>query len=503
MRKFIYWLIMIAVSISACTGSSPQPLSIAEPIQEESEPLNPVEVEPTYPPPQRAPTATPEPDFTPLSASPYKSTPCSSLALERSILLTKWNRGVVGQALIPYDPELGSPLCDFKPIAVGKNNFTAISPDGNLLAYAFTEHDDFHDGRLYFVDLRGWADIPTTIEINSWIAGMAFSPDGSRLVIAHGMPEGDMMGWPKNFTLLLVDVNNRAILTETTLDMAVSLLSFTAGGESLMLYGVRHQESSGLNGEAHALVLDAGSLEIQWDRKLEDVIDGQTRLYTSDNTEIFVWWGPGVVLSPVMEKLFIVHADADRLTSVDFTQRTVGTVDIHPQVGWFERLLAMFAGVAHAKELEGTQKQAVLSPDGDRLYVVGRSTEAYQDSNNQTQYETTFLGLQVIDPTSGAEIAHLDSDATNLVISPDGTKLFLHGWDNLEWTDVLDAQDLEIDRRVTNRTLMSVRRLDGEPVIASLISGDGVHASLAVFDPETLEQKEVWSVGGSAGLLMP
>jgi hypothetical protein len=503
MRKLLGQLITLTVLLSACTGAGIELLKTAEPVQDTSAPVAALNPASTSLPAKPAATPTTAAASNPVSSNLPKKAGCSALELERSLLLTMWDRSVVGQALIPYDPELGAPLCSFKPLALGKNYYTSLSPDGSLLAYSMTKYEDLHEGWLHLIDLKAWTDIPTAIELDSWIGGMAFSPDNSRLAIAVGLPDGSS-DWPMHHSLILVDVSKQVILSETDLEMGVRLLRFTPDGRSLMIYGVQNQDSSGLDGEAHAVLLDAANLEVQWDQLLDGVLDGQTRLYTSDNTDMDIWWGPAALISPERQALYIVHADADRLTSVDFAQRKAGTVEIHTQGSWFERFLARFAGVAHAKVPNGTNKQAVLSPDGTRLYVVGMTTKMQVEGDNEPQIEETFSGLQVIDTASGTEIAHIDTEASSLSISLDGKKVFLRGWkDNLDWTDVLDTATLEIEQHVSGRAIQQGKRLNQEPLFLSLTNQTGTQTTLAFFDPDTLKQKEVWWVRDSAWFVTP
>lgn len=65
-------------------------------------------------------------------------------------------------------------------------------------------------------------------------------------------------------------------------------------------------------------------------------------------------------------------------------------------ISWFERLLSLVAGPAHAKVADGTSKEVIISPDGRFLYVAGLENTPVQDENGEMQIISTPLGLQVI-----------------------------------------------------------------------------------------------------------
>jgi hypothetical protein len=79
---------------------------------------------------------------------------------------------------------------------------------------------------------------------------------------------------------------------------------------------------------------------------------------------------PAVVLSPDGGRLAIVHADSDKITLIDARSLTVEKgISLGPGVNLWE-LLGFAPAIAHAKgEMQGTIRQAVFSPDGQRLYV--------------------------------------------------------------------------------------------------------------------------------------
>ena len=188
-----------------------------------------------------------------------------------------------------------------------------------------------------------------------------------------------------------------------------------------------------------------------------EVTDGQYRVAEGNGPGAYVWWTPAVVPSPDRQMLYIVHADEDKLTTVDFAHRSVTSVEIGPARSWLEQLMALGAGIAYAKTLDGTRKHAVLSSDGTRLYIVGETGKSTQDANQEWQFTQTPLNLQVVDVASGVQIAKVETQANEISLSPDGSQLYLRGWSDsgVPWTDVLDAARLEVVTRLTGRYLSS------------------------------------------------
>jgi hypothetical protein len=179
----------------------------------------------------------------------------------------------------------------------------------------------------------------------------------------------------------------------------------------------------------YAALLNADDLSVQWSTQLDQVRDGT---FTEDETatsnpEEWTWWEPAAVISAGARALYIVHADEDRLTTVDFAARTVRSVTIQPKQSVLDQLMALTADTAHAKAMNGTTKRAALSPDGKRLYVVRMTTRQSHGADGEWTVTETPLGLQVIDPTTGAETARLDTAARDIHLAPDGSRLYLRG----------------------------------------------------------------------------
>jgi len=121
--------------------------------------------------------------------------------------------------------------------------------------------------------------------------------------------------------------------------------------------------------------------------------------------------------------LYVVHADEDRLTSVDFSSRVVAALDIRPPLSFVERILSLGARVAYAKVQNGTEKHVAVSPDGSLLYVTGIDHHFTLKDNGQWDLRDEPLGLQVVDAGTGAELETLATGADRVALLPDGRVL--------------------------------------------------------------------------------
>ena len=452
-----------------------------------------------------APSRLPLPTSTPLKRDPV-ATPSSAESdapLGSSVLLAVWNDRSRQHEARPVDPRLGQPLSAYAPIRLGRNYQYVFSPDEKTLAVvAYPSDMHQRDGVLHFVDLQTWRDVTTTLKFDGWISAMDFSPDGAYLAAAYfdeRTPAGADGG-----ALLMIDVARRSSVAEAAPGFLPRVLSFTPDGKSLMAYGTSLDSRSGLSPAVRIALIGAACLGVTWEQPLPHVLDGQYRQAEGDAPNAWIWHTPAVVLWPDRQELYIVHADEDRLTTVSFARRTVASTRIEPARTWLERLMALGAGAAHAKMLDGTRKQAVLSGDGTRLYVVGQTGQSTQDANKDWQFSQTPLDLQVVDATNGVEIARLETQATEISLSPDGAQVFLRGLEKIgaPWTEVVDTTRLEVVARLSGRYLIPARQMNGQPILLSSDSHTG-YTTLASLDVQLLGEIRIWSGSGYAVWLSP
>jgi hypothetical protein len=211
-----------------------------------------------------------------------------------------------------------------------------------------------------------------------------------------------------------------------------------------------------------------------------------------------IYFNPGVVFAPEADMLYAVHADGEKLTSVDFASRSVMTVEVAPALSLFERFLMLGTGVAHAKVANGTSIAAVISPDGEVIYTTGMKHEAIQQSGSW-EFKSTPLGLRAIRLADGRLLFEKDVYADQLSMAPDGSRLFLFSWGEGDpggsaSTEIFDLASSEFSLHFTGAQLAPARRMDGSLVLVSAIgsSNSSEATRMSLHDYSTGEQIAEW-----------
>jgi hypothetical protein len=422
----------------------------------------------------------------------------SSSPLAESVLLQ--HCGSTACELRPIDPATGKMVVGFEPLELG--SYATYGPSNHhthLAVIAYPSNYAVRDGVLKFVDLATWDTFTTTLTFNDANLTPIFSPDNATLAVVTFDTSG------AGAVVHLVDVATGKLLTKQQIDFNPSQAQFTPDGSGLMLFGADSGElKNWMNQQSHVALLDATSLETIWQQPIDGLLNGQ---YNEDgsNTDPHqaIWWQPAAVFAPGKATLYIVHADQEQLTTIDFRAEQMTTSAITPKLTWMEQLLMLTATPAHAKMLNGTTKEAALSADGRRLYVTG----AHYSFENE-QLSETSLGVQVIDLETGQEITYIDSNARSVSVEANGSRLFLHGWEQQsdrpymhEWTDVVDATTYQPITTLEGRAIAVTQRLDCQPILLSTATLENGQTELAILDPETftiLSSSAEW-YGGYAG----
>lgn len=430
------------------------------------------------------------------------------------VLVQMWNAGERRYEIRPVDPATGAALPGYPPVIVGQDtNFSAtaaVSADGARLAavesrgqicepYAGGTACRGRADALHLVDVPALHEATAPLPATGWAGPLVFSPDAGRLALIYRAPATS--------TLMLFDARTGELVAQRDLDFHPSLLSFTGDGAALAAYGLPPAAEPGITwpGSPRVLLLDAAALEVEWEWSLKGVQDGDWCLESCDAPHadrLFAHWRPAVVPSQDGQKLYIIHSDEDRLTTVDLAARRVQVATLQAAQSWLERLLWLTAGTAQAKAASsGAYKAAALSPDGAQLYVVGRATHPTRDARGGWQIEEELLGLQVVDVESGRVVARREGRATEVGFSPDGAHLLLSDW-GLSGTEVLDAGSLERVALLAGWEAAVTRRIDGRPVILAR-QFEGESGRVAVLDPASFEIAHSWPADGIVDWLTP
>ncbi|HET9910588.1 MAG TPA: hypothetical protein VFQ13_01800 [Anaerolineales bacterium] len=417
--------------------------------------------------------------------------------LENSLIVSTWRDGPKGNVLFPLDPASGTALSGYEPIALGYSSLPVFSPDRQTVAIVSFPDENTYNGDLLLIDLPTWKVRRLALELRGWVSGMAFSPNGQQLAIAHG---------DYHHKLTMVNIAQGVIMAQEESDTFISRLKFTQSSETLMLYKPSVNFTNGLSPDPpQVFLLDAQKLNTLWSAELEGVRDGmfpkdetitQPELYEPGNASYFT---PALTFAPDRDTLYIVHADSEQLTTVDFRTQKVKTVNIQPKLSWFEQLLSLDAGVAHAKIADGTMKQTVISPDGQFLYVTGVSYASYKDQEGVWQVGQTPLGLEILQTSDGSRVERMETDATELSLSPDGRFLYLRHWGDeitLPWTEIFDTSSRKLIERKEAFYATPVLLMSGRFLLASTyVSPESKYAEqyhMSILQPSDLSVLADW-----------
>jgi hypothetical protein len=400
------------------------------------------------------------------------------------------------------DPESGLTLCNRRSIPLGTQITHTISQDLHTLAVASISEENSNQVRLIIVDLMRWMLTEPEILYPGWINMMTFDKTGRYLVLAYADPVSEYPAWIFNrYMLNIIDLAKNKVIAEKVVDTNPTRAAFTSDGARIMVYGTKlDKDSEYANNVAHVLLMDSITLDTVWESDIPGILDGQFRIKDGEDPDSFEYWMPAVVFSQRDQLLYILHAEDMSMTMVDFSNKTFQTSTIERRRSWVERILTSLSDTAHAKILaDGIRKSAILSQDGKRLYATGVITDNWQDNYGNWQSTDESLGFQVIDLETGIEIATIKTSPTEIapeiVLSPDGNRIYLRGWTNGYWTEVLDSDSFErIGLLEGGKYLLPARRLDGTPI---LVGSNYINPSdLAIYNQATGEEILSWRING-------
>jgi dipeptidyl aminopeptidase/acylaminoacyl peptidase len=434
-----------------------------------------------------------------------KSTPGFPSEIGKSIFSTRWDTDKQVWIVFLIDPATGKALPGYEPIAAGSNtNFmgqTQLSPNGTRLVVTEPRNSvSWPSGGgvitqgsvdvLHLIDVQTWREVTATLSSKDAVGILTFNNDGRQLAVTLSRYNTESASIADE--LVLLDASTGAILIRRNLELHPSKLEFSADGSRLMVYGqpLGANPSMDKPGPLRVVLLDRATLKTVWEHTLDGIVGGywcESNCEASHEQMVFASWTPAVTFSPDRSKLYIVHADADKLTTVDFTARQVHSVDIAEARSWLEALLDLTASKAKAKtRSNGAGKFALLSTDGEKLYVISQKLSATGDVEEQA------LGLQVVEVSTGRKVASIESDLDTLPPSTDGKQLFLSGSrGGMEVTDVLDAVTLERITTIQKWVVMPLRRLDGQPILL-VTQGTDEPREYGLMDPQTLKVTSIW-----------
>lgn len=444
----------------------------------------------------------------PVATAVATQAPPTAVNTAAPALLAQWNTAGRQYKIRPVDATTGQDIPGYTPLAVGGTQMyelqTALSADGRMLA-AIDSNGQVCESQaggsacraradaLHLVDVETWQSVVVALSGEGWTWPLVFSPDHTRLALAVHNQESSQV--------LLFDTATGVQLGQQSIPFRPTLMTFTAGG-SLALAGAPEGENRGVTAPGPFAVqrLDGVSLAVQWDQTLPEIMSGSwcTAVCDGEHSERRVTaWQPGVVASPDGRFFYIVHADADQLTTVDLDDGSVHSAPIQARQSWPGRLLALTAGTVAAKSLgDGAHKSVVVSADGRHLYVVGERWFVEEAAEGQPMQHREFLGLQVVDTTNGRLLESKETPADRIRLTPDGTHLLLDGWtEEGRWMEVWKTAGLEMVTRLEDREVTAVPLLDGG--YALLAGSDNGHQLFfSLMPPPFFKCAPTWMADG-------
>lgn len=319
----------------------------------------------------------------------------------------------------PIDPEQLEPIPGLKPVAIGQHYVVGTKPDGRALAVIGWPSDASAGGQVQLIDLEPWTIRSTGSTVDANVVALAFAPDGNDLY------------WPLSPTtppfvseLVLATGASGAEVGRVSLPPALVPWDFRPTQRGRIAVFAVGTDGSWLNNEPpRVLLIDPATRDLVADVQLEDVIAGQrgsqARGYNS--------FRPGLAWDIARDRLYVVDANEDRLTVVDLDRgRVVAATELVAAQSPLDALGAWLVPTAYAKLVPGTDRTAVLSPDGRRLYVA---TMRRTQSDDFREFSEVALGGFVVDTDTLRIVGRIDQPVSALALSPDGARLLAAGTD--------------------------------------------------------------------------
>jgi hypothetical protein len=420
-----------------------------------------------------------------LQATPLPFTGGNASVVGASALLLENRPLDVGFTLVPISAGDGRPVEGFAPIEFGVSATYAFSSNRQQIAFVTNTTMSCPNACLHVLNLRTWKEDITPIvlpnSLADWI-NLAFDPSGERIALFIDSNGGN------GGQLLLADLAQDKIIQQVDVSANISQMAFTPNGD-LAVYGNLPNEPNKVT-IMYVTLFTIPNLSVKWNQDLDMVSFSTESLNPSSDPSLGEYLNPAAVFSLDHSRLYVVAADEPRLVTVDFSRQTVANATIQPPRSLLEKLLDATAGIVYAKMLNGTTKNAVLSADGKYLYVVGTTTSTVKDQYGNLSMQTTPLGLQKVDISSGTEVARLATTASNVSLSLDGKTLLLNGSDDSPdgyaqaWTDVVDAASLKVTDRI-GTDLMPSRLLDGSLAWLAYTWTNSGYATTEIYNPDT------------------
>jgi hypothetical protein len=423
--------------------------------------------------------------------------------IENSSLMFDFTSSPEDTLLRVVDLGTGKDLEGHLPLPLGQYRGYMVDDNLSMLAAISVEESECQPTCLHLVDIPRWVvdiiplDIPYSQDL--WFPSIAYDKARDRLLI-------NSTERTRHQILYSYSIKDRQLSKLFEFAFAPLKLKFSADGNRVYFYGTQPQSTGGFRTIPWVASFDLVQDELLWQAPLPGVKDGQEQITEASGPESLTWWSPAVIFQPQGDLLRVVHAHEDQLTTVDFAHQTIQTRPILAALSWFERLLVLDASRVQAKILNGTQKQAVISPDGTRLFVLSITNDLAPEGESSPGMHSQQGRFTFLDTASGSVIEEWETEATLLSSFPGGSEIYLTGWDldgqvQNAWTEIFTMDEPLSAHRLDGVELIPSYRLDRSPILISQNALSSYTAVISIFEPGSNTPFMEWeeTSGGSYG----
>ena len=112
--------------------------------------------------------------------------------------------------------------------------------------------------------------------------------------------------------------------------------------------------------------------------------------------------------------------------------------------------------------------------------------------------DQTPLGLEILQTSDGSRVKKIETDATELSISPDGYLLYLRNWgnnqDNIPWTEIIETSTKQSVARKQGISGMPALLMNGNYLLVSTYSTSEYSHHMSVLEADGSQVLAEWSV---------
>ena len=247
-------------------------------------------------------------------------------------------------------------------------------------------------------------------------------------------------------------------------------------GQHVAVFGVPTSTGNLTEDAPRVQVVDVGAGALAADVPLAGLKAGQFEVGPGDRLEYpYRMYRPALAWDLARSRVYVVYPDEERVSVVDLAAGKVTASELmRPRASWFHGLLAHLVPAVEAKSIPTTQRWAVLSPDGSRLYVSGSREWATRVDANRYEWKGAQEGLRIIDTKDLAEIGRRDLNGNAFALAPGGRRILVHAFQV--------TADPANDRQMANKHRVGILESDGLTDVANLEIEDAFY--LRGFSPD-------------------